>query len=218
MKTFSGIGQYYLDPVPYSNCRWYYAIDSNHGDIYEAYEILEQGHILKGDVLTLVSYPEGKVCYQSERRQNLSYVSPVFDQGMIFYAAVDFDENKLSIIKFDPETAETEEVEVMSLSVLETCYNLRLDLHPLTLSVQYTLNEETVVHIVYPENVIIKGELRESFYHREGNELYISRWHEDENYNYYEDTVIRDISSGEIIRELEGDITIMPDGQKWLIK
>ncbi len=34
IKKLSGIGQYYLGSVPYSNCRGYYAMDSNYGDIY----------------------------------------------------------------------------------------------------------------------------------------------------------------------------------------
>ena len=109
-------------------------------------------------------------------------------------------------------------VEELSLDKLETCYNLNLFGEPLTLSVQYSKDGEMFFHIVYPENVTIKGELRESFYHREGDRLYSSRWHEDDQLNYYEDTVIRSVKNGEIIEEIEGDITVMPDGQLWLIK
>ena len=218
IKKLSGIGQYYLESVPYANGRWYYAIDSNHGDVYEAQEIFEQGHELKGDVLTLVSYPEGEIRYQSGRRKNVSYVSPVFNDGCVFFAAVDFNEKEISICRFDTGEGKINIVEELSLDKLETCYNLNLFGEPLTLSVQYCRDGEMFFHIVYPEDVTIKGELRESFYHREGDRLYSCRWHEDEDLNYYEDTVVRSVKSGEIIEEIEGDITVMPDGQMWLIK
>lgn len=211
-------GQFYLEPVPYSNGRWYYSIDYNHGDVFEADEIIKQGRELKGDVLTFVSYPEGKVCYQSQRRRRLSYTSPVFCDDRIYYLSVDFDSRIVSINYFDPASDKAGVKNVFSLNKLDTLYNLRLDLDPLTVSVQYSRESEMIFHIIYPEDAVLRGDIRESMYCRDGNKLYFSQWYEDEEENYFEKTIIRDINTGEILDEFEGDITIMPDGQKWLIK
>ena len=47
----------------------------------------------------------------------------------------------------------------------------------------------------------------------EENRLYFNRWYE--NPDYREETVIRDIETGDVIEILPGDIHIMPNGELW---
>ena len=49
---------------------------------------------------------------------------------------------------------------------------------------------------------------------RDGNELYVSRWHEDDN-GYWEETLVLDVNTGEVLRNLMGDVRRMPDGSLW---
>ena len=57
----------------------------------------------------------------------------------------------------------------------------------------------------------------ESFFLRENDRLYFSKWHEEGDgptYRYWEETVVRDLE-GTIIETLPGDVRLMPDGELW---
>jgi hypothetical protein len=101
----------------------------------------------------------------------------------------------------------------MSLDETEDCYNLMLHEHPLTLSRQ---PNDGMFHIIWPEKISFCIGIRESFYRRDGNELYFSRWFEDPDYR--EETVVRDVRTGEIISVFPGSMYVMPDGDKWFLK
>ncbi len=60
----------------------------------------------------------------------------------------------------------------------------------------------------------------DSFFLRDGDRLYFSRWHEDgdgADYRYWEETVVRDLE-GNTLEILPGDIQVMPDGELWHLK
>ena len=60
----------------------------------------------------------------------------------------------------------------------------------------------------------------ESFFLRDGDKLYFSRWHEEgegEDYRYWEETVVRNLE-GEITEILPGDVRIMPNGEMWHLR
>lgn len=60
----------------------------------------------------------------------------------------------------------------------------------------------------------------DSFYLRDGDKLYFSRWYEegdDADYRYWEETVVRDLT-GEIIEVYPGDVRKMPNGEMWHLK
>jgi hypothetical protein len=93
---------------------------------------------------------------------------------------------------------------------VKDCYNLRLHEHPLTLTRQAN---NGVLEVIWPVRKDILINKTESFFYREDNKLYFGAWYEDPDYR--EETIIRDVESGEVIEKLPGDVTVMPDGQLW---
>ena len=85
--------------------------------------------------------------------------------------------------------------------------------YPLTLTRQ--ANDNTI-EIIWPEQVQLTIEDRETLNFREGDKLYMTVWHEDPGYR--EETVVRSVQDGTILDRYPGDIRIMPNGEKWLIK
>ena len=117
---------------------------------------------------------------------------------------------------FDCDSHAIDVVEELSLSSVKDCYNLHLDTAPLTLTRQCVGSNE--FEIIWPERIQLEMGDHDSFFLRDGDKLYFSRWHEDEDgSNYYEETVVRNLQ-GEITEVLPGDVRIMPNGEMWHIK
>ena len=57
---------------------------------------------------------------------------------------------------------------------------------------------------------------REALNFRDGDKLYFNVWYEDPDYR--EETVVRSLHDGTILERFPGDIRIMPNGERWLIK
>ncbi|MEG1410489.1 MAG: hypothetical protein RSD36_11680 [Terrisporobacter sp.] len=72
-----------------------------------------------------------------------------------------------------------------------------------------------MLEIIYPNKTHFFIGNNESFYFRKDDHLYFSTWFEDEEYR--EEVIIRHINTGEIIEKKAGSITVMPDGQVWLL-
>ena len=75
--------------------------------------------------------------------------------------------------------------------------------------------DENIFEIIYPNKMQFQIGYNESFCFRKDDHLYFSAWFEDEEYR--EEVVIRDINTGDIIEKKAGAITVMPDGQVWLL-
>ena len=130
--------------------------------------------------------------------------------------SVDFLRNLIQIMRFDCDSHAIDVVEELPLSSVKDCYNLHLDTAPLTLTRQCVGSNE--FEIIWPERIRLEMGDHDSFFLRDGDKLYFSRWHEDEDgSNYYEETVVRNLQ-GEITEVLPGDMRIMPNGEMWHIK
>ena len=171
------------------------------------------GKPLPGSSLYLIHYPDGEVFKPVECTEGTVLGEPVYYDGVISVAAVDFNAEEIRILNFDCAGREVTEAAVLPLSSVEDCYNLRLHVHPLTLSRQ---PNDGTFDIVWPERKRLTITENESFFLRDGNKLFFSRWYEDPDYR--EEVVIRDADSGEILEVLPGDIHVMPDGEFWYLK
>ena len=87
-----------------------------------------------------------------------------------------------------------------------------LNTYPLMLTRE---GNENVFEIIYPNKIQFPIGNGESFYFRKDDHLYFSVWVEDEQYR--EEVIIRDINTGDIIEKKAGAITVMPNGQVWLL-
>ena len=192
---------------------WYWASDYIHGDLYEAEELFHDGHPVQSNRLYLIHYPGG-IVYEPVppvAGQYLGY--PAYDNGTLALLLVNFPENSIRILHFDPKAERTQQTALLPLSAAENCYNLIL--HTALLSLTRQPNDNTF-QLIWPEEVCFPIEARETFLFRDGDKLYFSIWYEDPDYR--EETIVRSLSDGAILERFPGDVRIMPNGEKWLVR
>ena len=102
---------------------------------------------------------------------------------------------------------------LLPLSVVKNCYNLMLHTSPLSLTRQ---PGDNTFELVWPEQVRFAIKERETLNFRDGDKFYFIFWHEDPDYR--EETVVRSAQGGTILDRFPGDIRIMPNGDKWLMR
>ena len=215
MKTIYTEGITHIELIPHGTDQWYYGISFGHGDLYEAEEIFKAGHEVEGRKLILIHYPDGEVFRPIPRQSGIYPAEPVFCEDNIYIPSVDFPKGLIRILRFNCDIKETTILAELPLNGIKDCYNLRLDIAPLTLTRQCVGSNE--FEIIWPEKVHFLMEDHDSFFLREGDKLYFSRWHEEgegADYRYWEETVVRNLE-GEITELLPGDVRIMPNGEMW---
>lgn len=211
MKTIDLHGITNMELVQGGTDEWYWSTDYIHGDLYEAEELFRMGHPVKSNKLYLIHYPDGTV-YEpvpAAAGQYLGY--PVYDNGAVALLAVNFPEGIIRILHF--RAGETVEVVRLPLSAVKNCYNLMLHTDPLALT---RSPGDGSFEIVWPEQVLFPIEDRETLNFRDVDKLYFTVWYEDPDYR--EETVVRSVRDGSILERYPGDIRIMPNGDKWLLK
>lgn len=192
---------------------WYWATDYIHGDLYEAEELFRQGHYVRSNRLYLIHYPDGTV-YEPVPPVDGQYLGyPVYDDGYVVLLVVNFSESMIHILRFLHQQEKTQEVARLSLSTVGDCYNLILYTSPLSLTRQ---SNDGTFEIIWPEKVGFVIDDRETFNFREGDKLYFNIWYEDPDYR--EETLVRSLRDGTILERFPGDIRIMPNRERWLIK
>ena len=215
MRDIATDGITYVVPVPGATGEWYYGIDYEHGDLYEAEELFKSGHTVKGRRLCFISYPDGKVFVPIPKREGAYCTEPVFFEGGIYMVDVIFTEGSIRIMRFDCARHETEVYTELPLSEVKDCYNLNLHTAPLTLSRQCVADNE--FEIIWPERASFSMGDHDSFFLRDKDRLFFNRWYEEgdgEDYRYWEETVIRDLKGNET-EILPGDVMRMPNGEIW---
>ncbi|MBQ3292045.1 MAG: hypothetical protein IJH43_06695 [Mogibacterium sp.] len=218
MKIIDADGITYIDLVPCGTDEWYYGISYEHGDLYEAEEVFRQGEEVKGRTLCLIHYPDGKVYRPVPKEKGNYSAEPVYYDGGIFILNVDFPGGLMQIIRFSCSTQKAEVIDTLPLDSIKDCYNLRLDIAPLTLTRQCVGTNE--FEIVWPEKVCFEMGDHDSFFLRDGDRLYFSRWHEEgdgPDYRYWEETVVMDLD-GQVTDILPGDLRVMPNGELWYLQ
>ena len=211
MKTIDLQGITNMELVRGGTDEWYWSTDYIHGDLYEAEELFYMGHPVQSNKLYLIHYPDG-VIYEPVPAVAGQYLGcPVYENGAVALLAVNFPEGIIRILRFRP--GETVEVVRIPLSAVKNCYNLILSTDPLTLT---RSPGDSTFEIVWPEQVRFPIEERETLNFRDGDRLYFTMWYEDPDYR--EETVVRALYDGVVLDRYPGDIRIMPDGDKWLVK
>ena len=211
MKTIDLQGITNMELVRGGTDEWYWSTDYIHGDLYEAEELFRMGHPVQSNRLYLIHYPDGTV-YEpvpAVAGQYLGY--PMYDNGAVALLVVNFPEGIIRILRFRP--GEISEVAHIPLSAVKDCYNLMLHKDPLTLT---RSPRDSTFEIVWPEQAQFSIDEREALNFRDRDKLYFTVWYEDPDYR--EETVVRSVRDGSILDRYPGDIRIMPNGDKWLLK
>lgn len=215
-KTIETDGIAYIEPVPGATSEWYFGMDNEHGDLYEAEELFRNGHAVSGRKLCLVRYPDGRVFFPVPKTEGHYSERPVFFDGGIYIIDVDFPAGLIRIVRFDCNDCRVSIHAELTLASVKDCYNLQLHVTPLTLTRQCG-NE---LQIVWPEKITVSMEAHDSFFLRDGDKLFFNRWYEEgdgADYRYWEKTVVRDLA-GDVIGEFSGDVMQMPNGELWYLK
>ena len=192
--------------------KWYWGTDYIHGDLYEAEELFNNNHKIKSNTLLFVSYPDGKVIEPIKAQDGQYFGRPIYYNNNIIILIVDFNKQLIKLEQYDDITSEIVNIVSIPLSEVKDCYNLMLNTYPLMLTRE---GNENVFEIIYPNKIQFPIGNGESFYFRKDDHLYFSVWVEDEQYR--EEVIIRDINTGDIIEKKAGAITVLPDGQVWLL-
>lgn len=215
MKTIKTDGITYLEAL---NNEWYYGISYEHGDLYEAEEIFKAGRNIEGRKLILIHYPSGEVFRPIPKQAGIYPSEPVYYEGNIYILVVDFLKAKIQIVYFNCDTKEVGILTKLPLSDVKDCYNLSIDIAPLTITRQCVGTNE--FEIVWPEKIGFYMDGHDSFFLRDNDKLYFSRWHEEgegSNYKYWEETIVKDLK-GNVIDTYEGTLMNMPNGEIWHLK
>lgn len=213
MKEINLHGITNLEPVRGGTDSWYWSTDYIHGDLYEAEVLFCDGHKIECNMLYLLQYPEGKI-YEPIPKVTGQYIGyPIYDHGDIMLPVVHFVDEVIRILRFSPQRRKTEEIAQIPLSGVKDCYNLMLHTSPLMLGRQ---SNDNYFEIIWPERLCFSIEARETFNFRDGDKLYFTVWHEEPN--YWDETIVRSLHDGSILDRYPGDIHIMPNGDKWLIR
>ncbi len=215
MKTIRTGGITYIEPLPGTSGEWYYGLGYEQGDLYEAEELFRAGQAVSGRGLCLVHYPDGRVFHPVPKTEGHYSEAPVFLEGGIFIIDADFIEKMIRILRFDCKDYGTRTYAELPLSSIKDCYNLKLQVSPLTLSRQCVGSNE--FEIVWPEKIRFAMDDHDSFFLRDNEKLFFSRWHEEgegPDYRYWEEIIIRNLA-GDVIGTLPGDVMLMPDGEIW---
>lgn len=192
--------------------KWYWGTDYTQGDLFEAEELFNNNHKIKSNTLIFISYPDGKVIEPIKAQDSQYFGKPIYYNDYIIILLVDFRNKSIKIEQYDNVTSETKNIASIPLTEVKDCYNLMLHTYPLMLTRQ---GNENKFEIIYPNKIQFPIENNERFYFRKDEQLYFSAWFEDEEYR--EEVIIRDINTGEIIDKKTSIITVMPDGQVWLL-
>ena len=209
MKEINVNGITYLNSIEGTD-KWYYGIDYLSGDLYEAEEIFQLGHEVKGSNLYLVKYPEGETFQPVERTPNCSLGVPVYHENKISFPEVDFVKGEIHVYSFDCNSHDVSICATVPLKEVEDCYNLRVYVWPLMLCRH---DNKGNFDIVWPVKKRILTTVREALCYRDNDHLVFSRWEEDPDYR--EETVVRDFETGEILEVFPGNVMLMPDGSQW---
>ncbi|MGL5695290.1 MAG: hypothetical protein ACRCXA_14515 [Peptostreptococcaceae bacterium] len=211
MKPINTQGITYLENLE-GTTKWYWGTDYIHGDLFEAEELFNNNHKIKSNTLLFVSYPDGKVIEPIKAQDGQYFGRPIYYNNNIIILLVDFNKQLIKLEQYDDITSEIVNIVSIPLSEVKDCYNLMQNTSPLMLTRQ---GHENSFEIIYPNKMQFQIGNNESFYFRKDDHLYFSAWFEDEEYR--EEVIIRDINTGDIIEKKAGTITVMPDGQVWLL-
>ena len=138
---------------------------------------------------------------------------PSVSSGTVALLAVNFAEQVIRILRFSQQQETAREIARLPLSEVKDCYNLILHTSPLSLTRQ---PNDGTFELIWPERASFALSSRESLSFRDGDKLYFNIWYEDPDYR--EEMLVRALPDGRILERFPGDIRIMPNGERWLVR
>ncbi|MBE6043158.1 MAG: hypothetical protein E7216_02735 [Clostridium thermopalmarium] len=213
ITKIKGISNCYPEIIVGTN-EWYSCSESKGSfcDLYEAEEIINSGKVFQGMNCHLIHFPSGKVYSPFKMQENVYVEKPIWNNGELNFLVINFNTRLLNILKYIPEKQKLERLVELSLSEVKDCYNLKLEIMPLTLG---RSGNDGFYQIIWPEKKNITIGETETVLFRDGDKLYLSEWYE--NPEYHENVIVRDIRTGKIIEKSEGYLCRLANNVYWKI-
>ena len=189
---------------------WYLARNQTY-DVYGALEYIKNGKDYYGDDIFLHHYPDGKTYKPFKKEKNICITNPIINNEIFYFLKTDLIKKVSYIYEYNPIKEDLNLMNEINIGKKNECYNLNLKGMPLTVFQE----DEDCFQILWPENKKIHIEINEIFLFRDYDNLYFERWYDDMSQN--EDTIIRDIKTGEVIKNIKGKLIIMPNNDIWQI-
>lgn len=213
MKIIETNGISYLQELGMGE-EWYWGTDSACGDLYEAEEVFLKGKRFEPNRLVFVHYPDGKVYEPIPAKENQYFGRPQYVDGKIHILLVDFSEKQIQVLQYTPETEEMSVKIEIPLNEVKDCYNLMIDdSSPLMI---YRQGWEKQFQVIWPDKIDFAIGDRESFQFHEDGLMYFSEWFEDTEYR--EEIVVREYTTGKIVKRMKGTAISMPENQHWILR
>lgn len=213
ITKIKGLNGGYPEPIIGTN-EWFSCSESKDAfcDLYEAEEIIKLGKEYSGMVQHLIHYPEGTVYKPFTLQKNIYVEAPIFNNGKLYFLMVDFTEKIIKMQEYNPLNHELNLYGSMSLLEIKDCYNLKLKAAPLILGRD---ENDGFYEIVWPEKRKIAIGETETVCFRDEDKLYCSEWKEESA--YFENIIVREYATGNIIEKKRGSIVQLADGICWMI-
>lgn len=189
---------------------WYIARNQTY-DAYGALEYIKNGKDYYGDEIFLIHYPDGKIYNPFEKEKNACITNPIINNEIFYFLKTDLIKKVSYIYEYNPIKEDLNLMNEINIGKDNECYNLSLKGMPLTV----LQDGEECLQILWPENKKIYTESNEIFLFRDHDNLYFERWYDNMSQN--EDTIIRDIKTGEVIKNIKGKLIIMSNNDIWQI-
>lgn len=211
ITKIQGIAGCFPEPIE-GTADWYSCKEGRDSlcDLYEAEEIVKEGKPFSGMNCHLLHYPEGTLYSPFELRENLYVEAPVWDEGRLYFLAVDFSRKDIRIYSYEPEGEELKQLACLSLDTVKDCYNLMLKVSPVMLCRD---GNEGLLELIWPEKKTFQMEESEAFLFRDQDTMYFSQWEEAPDYREY--VISRDFASGRLKERAAGYLQRLPGGVYW---
>lgn len=178
------------------------------GMLWEAEDLVKEGGSFEGRIHHLIHFPEGAVHSPFALKKNVFVEEPFWDGAHMDFLAVDFNEKKIRVYQYAPETRKLTELTALPLD--EDCDGYCLRASPLMLCRRVGASRWDVL---WPEKrTYLLGE-NEGMMFRDGDDLYCSEWLEDPD--YHENVIVRDYGTGAVKAQYRAYLVRMPNGDYW---
>lgn len=192
---------------------WFYCKVPNDIDVEDLLNT-QDDYTFKGNQLYLI-HSSGRL-FEPIKQEKWVYLSePVYniDDNAFSIVKYDFNKKTIQIIKYDIEADACSVIGELPLSKGGDLINVRILKNSYVLVKQDCLND--VADILFPAEKKIKLEEQEGLVLINDKKLVSFKWYEDPDYR--EEIIIRDYETTEIIERKDGYVTIMPNGEIWML-
>lgn len=217
IKRFKSVEGRYVEKI-YGQDRYGYA-KSDFEDFYDLIQWAERGGY-SGLELLIYDFETGEVHKPFEKKRNVVYGTPVWEEQGICFLKGDYDERLVTLYRYLPEKS-PEKVTELSMDEINL-YNLDIIGNPL-----HIISQEGGESLCcyYPERFSFDLGERESVALIEDGKVYIQEWVEEgwdtendcatEDYQYYNRILVKDFAGNTISEEI-GCLFKCSNGDLWI--